>query len=129
MLEKMKKKTMGVLLTILLLSVYGISVNAKEGSNPFDEIWDYIISVIVTPDTIQRDPAKEAEPVMAVKVETVEQYPQRLTFDFCNGNIMKLKGFDKGMQAVFRFNVRGRVWENKEGKEMNFMSLRAYSLS
>jgi len=42
----MKKKTMGVLLTILLLSVYGISVNAKNGGNPFDEIWDYINSVI-----------------------------------------------------------------------------------
>jgi len=45
----MKKKTMGVLLTILLLSVYGISVNAKKekkGGNPFDEIWDYILSVI-----------------------------------------------------------------------------------
>jgi len=42
----MKKKTMGVLLTILLLSVYGISVNAKQGGNPFDEIWDYINSVI-----------------------------------------------------------------------------------
>ena len=45
----MKKKTMGVLLTILLLSVYGISVNAKKGKkggNPLDEIWDYINSVI-----------------------------------------------------------------------------------
>ena len=42
----MKKKTMGVLLTILLLSVYSISVSAKKGGNPFDEIWDYINSVI-----------------------------------------------------------------------------------
>jgi len=42
----MKKKTIGVLLTILLISVYGISVNAKMGGNPLDEIWDYINSVI-----------------------------------------------------------------------------------
>ena len=42
----MKKKTMGVLLTALLLSVYGISAYANEGGNPFDEIWDYINSVI-----------------------------------------------------------------------------------
>jgi len=37
---------MGVLSTILLLSVYGVSVNAEKGGNPFDEIWDYINSVI-----------------------------------------------------------------------------------
>ena len=42
----MKKKTMGVLLTILLLSIYGMSVNAKDGGNPLDEIWDYINSII-----------------------------------------------------------------------------------
>jgi len=42
----MKKKTMSVLLTILLLSVYGISAYAKQGGNPFDEIWGYINTLI-----------------------------------------------------------------------------------
>lgn len=41
----MKKKTLGVLLTTLLLSVYCVSVYA-DGGSPFNEIWDYINSVI-----------------------------------------------------------------------------------
>ena len=88
---------------------------------------DYTLTCVIT-EIEETKHISDKLSTRKVKAESVEKYPQKVVFEFCNRNIMKLNGFTEGMQATFKFNISGRNWTNTKGEEKNFLSLRAYSL-
>jgi len=79
---------------------------------------------VITPTVQVSDSFKKRE----VVITTEETYPQDLKFEFTQDNCSKADGLQVGQLATIFFNLRGREWTNKEGKESYFVSLNAWKV-
>ena len=61
-------------------------------------------------------------------IETDDQYPQVIKFEFTQNACDKLDGFKIGDLVGVHFNVRGRKWTNKDGKDTYFVTLNAWMI-
>lgn len=61
-------------------------------------------------------------------IQTDEQYPQKVKFELTQDKCDLLDGFSIGQDVTVHFNVRGRCWTNKEGKDTYFVSLNAWRI-
>ena len=61
-------------------------------------------------------------------IETDEQYPQMVKFELTQAKCDEIDNHKVGDDLTVHFNVRGRKWTNKEGKDMYFVSLNAWRL-
>ena len=61
-------------------------------------------------------------------IETDEQYPQLVKLELVQDNCTKLDSLDIGQEVTAHFNVRGRKWTNKEGKDNYFISLNVWRI-
>lgn len=61
-------------------------------------------------------------------VETNEKYPQVVALDFTQNNVGLLDDpiCKVGNNVEVFYNVRGRAWENREGKTLYFTSLQGW---
>jgi|13_taG_2_1085334.scaffolds.fasta_scaffold04192_1 hypothetical protein len=61
-------------------------------------------------------------------VETPDEYPQTIKFEFTQAKCDELDKVKVGDSVSVSFNVRGRKWTNKEGKDMYFNTLQAWRM-
>ena len=63
-------------------------------------------------------------------VETNEKYPQVVALDFTQNNVGLLDDpiCKVGNNVEVFYNVRGRAWENREGKTLYFTSLQGWKV-
>ncbi len=61
-------------------------------------------------------------------IETDEQYPQLIKMEFVQDNCSKLDSFAIGQDVEVYFNLRGRKWTNKEGKDNYFITLSVWRM-
>ena len=61
-------------------------------------------------------------------VETAEEYPQTIKFEFTQAKCDELDNVKVGDSVSVSFNVRGRKWTNKEGKDIYFVTLQAWRM-
>ena len=61
-------------------------------------------------------------------LETDEQYPQMVKLELVQDNCTKLDALAIGQDVTAHFNVRGRKWTNKEGKDNYFVSLNVWRI-
>ena len=61
-------------------------------------------------------------------IETDEQYPQMVKFELVQAKCEDIDNHKLGDEITVHFNVVGRVWNNKEGKDVYFVSVKAWRL-
>jgi len=61
-------------------------------------------------------------------LETDEQYSQLVKFELTQDKCDLLDSLSIGQNITVHFNVRGRKWTNKEGKDTYFVSLNAWRI-
>ena len=61
-------------------------------------------------------------------IETDELYPQMVKFEFSQAACYLIDKHKVGDDINVFFNVRGRAWENKQGKTVYFVSVNAWRL-
>ena len=61
-------------------------------------------------------------------IETDEQYPQYVKFELVQDKCDLLDSLSIGQNITVHFNVRGRCWKNKEGKDTYFVSLNVWRI-
>lgn len=61
-------------------------------------------------------------------IQTNEQYPQMVKFELTQAKCADIDSYSIGDSLIVHFNVRGRKWTNKEGKDSYFISLQAWRL-
>ena len=61
-------------------------------------------------------------------LETDEQYPQLVKLETVQKSIELLDDLAIGQEVTAHFNVRGRKWTNKEGKDNYFISLNVWRI-
>ena len=61
-------------------------------------------------------------------IETDEQYPQMVKFELAQAACDLIDKHKIGDDINVFFNVRGRLWKNKEGKDVYFVSVNAWRL-
>ena len=61
-------------------------------------------------------------------IETDDQYPQQVKFELMNAKCEDIDTYQLGQTIDVHFNVRGRKWINKQGKDVYFVSLNAWRL-
>ena len=61
-------------------------------------------------------------------LETDEQYSQLVKLELVQDNCTKLDSLAIGQEVTAHFNVRGRKWTNKEGKDNYFISLNVWRI-
>ena len=61
-------------------------------------------------------------------VETNDKYPQVVALDFTQSNVGLLDAHAVGDNVEVFYNVRGRAWENREGKTLYFTSLQGWKV-
>jgi hypothetical protein len=61
-------------------------------------------------------------------VETNDKYPQVVALDFTQNNVGLLDAHSVGDNVEVFYNVRGRAWENREGKTLYFTSLQGWKV-
>ena len=68
--------------------------------------------------------------VRKLVIETMDKYPQVVALDFCQNNVGLLDDpiCKTGNNVEVFYNVRGRAWENKEGKVLYFTSLQGWKV-
>lgn len=66
--------------------------------------------------------------VQSFVIETEGQYPQKVEFQAANKNIDDLAKLAAGEKVEFKFELRGREYENKEKQLAYFNSLSAYNI-
>ena len=61
-------------------------------------------------------------------IETMDKYPQVVALDFTQNNVGLLDDpvCKVGNNVEVFYNVRGRAWENREGKTLYFTSLQGW---
>jgi len=61
-------------------------------------------------------------------IETMDKYPQVVALDFTQNNVGLLDDpvCKIGNNVEVFYNVRGRAWENREGKTLYFTSLQGW---
>ena len=61
-------------------------------------------------------------------IETMDKYPQVVALDFTQNNVGLLDDpvCKAGNNVEVFYNVRGRAWENREGKTLYFTSLQGW---
>ena len=61
-------------------------------------------------------------------IETMDKYPQTVALDFAQNNVGLLDDpvCKVGNNVEVFYNVRGRAWENREGKTLWFTSLQGW---
>lgn len=62
-------------------------------------------------------------------VETFEDYPQKLQIEFVQDKCDVLNSYKNGDNVIIGVNLRGREWENPEGKIMYFNSIQGWKIS
>lgn len=62
-------------------------------------------------------------------VETFEDYPQKLQIEFVQDKCDVLNSYQNGDNVIIGVNLRGREWENPEGKIMYFNSIQGWKIS
>jgi hypothetical protein len=61
-------------------------------------------------------------------IETDEQYPQMVKFELTQAKCEDIDRHKVGDDVSVSFNVRGRKWTNKEGKDVYFVSINAWRI-
>jgi len=61
-------------------------------------------------------------------IETEGEYPQMVKFELKQIKVDKIDPFKEGQEITVHFNVSGRLWLNKENKEIYFVSLDAWRI-
>lgn len=61
-------------------------------------------------------------------IETDEQYPQMVKFEFTQAKCSVLDHEKIGNNVTVNFNLRGRKWTNKQGEDVYFNTLQAWRL-
>ena len=63
-------------------------------------------------------------------IETMDKYPQTVALDFTQNNVGLLDDpvCKTGNHVEVFYNVRGRAWENREGKTLYFTSLQGWKV-
>ena len=61
-------------------------------------------------------------------IETQDQYPQTLEFQFVQDKVSVLDSYKKDDIVEISFNLRGRGYKNKEGKAMVFNTLQGWRI-
>ena len=66
--------------------------------------------------------------VRKLVIETMDKYPQVVALDFTQNNVGLLDDpiVKVGNNVEVFYNVRGRAWENREGKTLYFTSLQGW---
>lgn len=59
-------------------------------------------------------------------IETDDQYPQTIKFELTKNKCEDIDNHKIGDDVTVHFNVRGRKWTNKEGKDTYFVTLNAW---
>ena len=62
-------------------------------------------------------------------IETFEDYPQKLQIEFVQDKCDVLNSYKEGDNVIIGVNLRGREWENPEGKIMYFNSIQGWKIS
>ena len=62
-------------------------------------------------------------------VETSEDYPQNLLIEFVQDKCSVLDNYKNNDNVIISINLRGREWENAEGKIKYFNSLQGWKIS
>lgn len=64
-----------------------------------------------------------------VVIETNEQYPQKIAFEFVNERVDLVTPSAKGKEVSIHFDIRGREWADpKTGTTKYFISLNAWKI-
>jgi single-strand DNA-binding protein len=61
-------------------------------------------------------------------VETQEQYKQHLQLQVVKDKCSVLDGYKVGQDVKVSLNLKGRLWTNKEGKEVAFNTLECWRI-
>ena len=61
-------------------------------------------------------------------IETEGEYPQPIKFELTQAKCEDIDKYQVGQTIDVHFNVRGRKWTNKQGKDVYFVSLNAWRL-
>jgi hypothetical protein len=61
-------------------------------------------------------------------IETDEKYPQQVKFELTQDYCDLIDTYKIGQSINVSFNIRGRAWTNKQGKDVYFVSLNAWRL-
>jgi len=61
-------------------------------------------------------------------IETEGEHAQLVKFELTQDKCSKLDGYVVGQEMTAYFNIRGRVWNNKNNEEVYFVSLNAWRL-
>lgn len=66
--------------------------------------------------------------VRKLVIETMDKYPQVVALDFTQNNVGLLDDpiVKVGNNVEVFYNVRGRAWQNREGKTLYFTSLQGW---
>lgn len=63
-----------------------------------------------------------------VKDATNPQYPEYIKFEAANERMQIMEGLQVGQQILVHYNLRGRLWTNKEGVTTSFNTLVAWRI-
>ena len=61
-------------------------------------------------------------------VETQEEYKQYLQLQVIKDKCDTLKNYKEGQEVKVYLNIKGRLWTNKEGKEIAFNTLECWKI-
>ena len=61
-------------------------------------------------------------------IETDEQYPQMVKFELTQNKCELIDGHQVGETVTVHFNVAGRKWVDKQGKDVYFVSVKAWRI-
>lgn len=61
-------------------------------------------------------------------IETDEQYPQTVKFELTQDYCDLIDSYKVGQEITVSFNIRGRLWTNKQNKDVYFVSVNAWRL-
>ena len=61
-------------------------------------------------------------------VETIEDYKQHLQLQFIKDKCSILDNYKVGQEVKVSLNLKGRLWTNKEGKEVAFNTLECWKI-
>jgi len=77
------------------------------------------------------NPTKEISDKFSFKtiiLKTDGDYPQFILIQFSNKNIDKLNNITTGSTVVVSYNLRGRIYKDKQGDETAFVTIEGWQL-
>jgi hypothetical protein len=63
-----------------------------------------------------------------IVIQTIEQYPQNFLLELHQDNVDLIDQYSEGTALSVDFNLRGKEWNNPEGKEVYFNTLAVWKI-